>query len=725
MSKKSIRKKRIYKKKISMIIAVVCGVFIVISGFALFSLRSSQVPLAEIDFFDQYLYGSMFSWLQRETISEADNRLKSPDELLMQYFAYIEAGQFEDMYEMLTVSSQMTVSQQDFIERNRNIYEGIEARNITLTVKEIVENDSDTGQKIVEYHLSMDTVAGVIAHEHRAFFDLNEYGEYRMHWSSSMIFPELRSNDRVRVSTLSAERGRIFDRNGALLAGPGVASAVGFVPGRMRRETNEEDINKVAELLEMTPEGVMRRLEASYVREDTFVLLRTISRDAQELIDELLTVQGIMVSNTIVRYYPLGRKAAHLVGYIQNINAEELELLREEGYHMNSVIGKAGLERIYEDQLRARDGREIFIVDYQGNRRETLAQVTPTNGMDIHLTIDAYVQSRLYDLFTTDKSASVALHPKTGEVLALVSTPSYDPNDFVRGMTTNTWTALNEDENLPLFNRFRATFSPGSTMKALTAAIGVDTGIIDPNEDFGPSGRRWQKNESWGGFFVTTVREYTGPANIYNAMAFSDNIYFAKAALRIGSEVFTDGLINLGFGERIPFEYGLFSSMISSTGTLTSEIQLADSGYGQGEILTNPVHLAVIYAAFVNEGNILQPRLIRETSGYGNFLEPIFWKQDAFSPETARVVLDSLIHSIEYGTGVGARIPGMTLAGKTGTAEIKLTQDDLTGRELGWFVLFTADENTEAPLLVVSMVEDVQGRGGSGYVVPKVASLFR
>jgi len=336
-------------------------------------------------------------------------------------------------------------------------------------------------------------------------------------------------------------------------------------------------------------------------------------------------------------------------------------------------------------------------------------------------------------VFANDMSASVATNPMTGEVLALVSSPSYDPNDFVRGMTTRIWTELNEDEALPLFNRFRATFSPGSTMKALTAAIGVEGGYFHPTEDFGRSGLRWQQDESWGRFFITTVREYDGPANLNNAMAWSDNIYFAKATLRIGAETFATRLRGLGFGERIPFEYGLFSSTISRTGEFSSDIQLADSGYGQGEILMNPVHLAAIYGAFVTEGNILQPRLILENASPGRMGEqltgqatspPQVWIPGAFSPETAKIVLESLVFSVEYGTGRNARISGMTLAGKTGTAEIKLTQDDATGRELGWFVLLTADEDAENPLLVVSMVEDVQGRGGSGYVVTRVRQIF-
>jgi len=640
-----------------------------------------------------------------------------PCELLQQFFAYIETGEFAAMYQMLTTVSQDSILLADFIERNRNIYEGILAENIAVTITEITTLPERPGRRFVDYTISMDTLAGEVTHSNQAIFELNEENEFRLQWSSHTIFPELRNTDRVRVSILPAQRGQIFDRNGVMLAGPGTASAVGFVPGRMREEEKHDDIAKVAELLEMTPEAVIRRLGASYVRDDTFVLLRTISREAQDLIDELLTVQGIMVSTAHVRYYPLGRRAAHLVGYIQNINAEELEARRGEGYHMNSVIGRAGLESIYEQQLRARDGREIFIVDEDGNRTTRVAILPPENGENIHLTIDAYIQNRLYEQFSADKSASVAMNPLTGEVLALVSTPSYDPNDFVRGMTTSIWTGLNEDENLPLFNRFRATFSPGSTMKAITAAIGVDADIFHPSEDFGPSGLSWQRNESWGRFFVTTVQTYSGPANLNNAMAWSDNIYFAKATLRIGAEIFADGLTEFGFGERIPFEYGLFSSTISRTGAFASDIQLADSGYGQGEVLMNPVHLAAIYASFVNNGNILEPQLILGRT-------PEVWRANVFSPTTANAVLDSLIYSIDVGTGRPTRIPGVTLAGKTGTAEIKLTQDDTTGRELGWFVLLTVDE-IENPLLIVSMVEDVQDRGGSGYVVARVGEIMR
>lgn len=665
--------------------------------------------------------------------SEVSQKADQPDELLLQYFSGIGSGQYEDLYEMLDERSQAEISKDDFVSRNKNIYGGIEAENLSVSITEMYDSEakpdgfsdaSVDSWKVVEYAMRMDTVAGEITYTNYAVFSLNEEEAYRMEWSPQSIFPSLTWDDKVRVNTLAAERGGIYDRNGEMLAGAGVASAIGFVPGKMQKTEegtpqDSEDIARVAGLLEMTSENIMKKLNASYVKDDTFVSLKTVSKEAYELKDELLTIPGIMICDTPVRHYPLGEKASHLVGYIQGINAEELESLKEQGYTANGVLGKAGLEKIYEEQLRAIDGCEVVVVDNKGDLKETLAKKDKVDGKDITLTIDAQIQSQLYDLFCQDKSCSVAMNPKTGEVLALVSTPSYDANDFVLGMSTDKWNTMNEDENKPMYNRFKAAICPGSTMKALTAAIGMNTGSVSPDDDFGHSGLTWKKDESWGGYYITTTKEYDEPANLENALVYSDNIFFAKAAIKIGADTFAKQLLDLGFEERIPFEYGLYSSIISTTETFTSEIQLADSGFGQGEVLVNPVHLAVIYAAFVNDGNIVQPRLI-----YSGDSAPILWKEHAFSSETAKTIRDDLIQVIERGTGTEAKISGKTLAGKTGTAEIKQSKEDQIGTELGWFTLFTADESSSNPFLVISMVEDVKDRGGSHYVIPKVKMLF-
>ena len=182
------------------------------------------------------------------------------------------------------------------------------------------------------------------------------------------------------------------------------------------------------------------------------------------------------------------------------------------------------------------------------------------------------------------------------QILALVSTPSYDSRDFIYGMSQTLWDSLNEDERMPLYNRFRQKLCPGSSFKPVIAAIGLDTGAIDPNEDYGNVGLSWQKDASWGNYYVTTLHAYD-PVVLKNALIYSDNIYFAKAALRIGEKDLTASLDKLGFGQEIPFEISLAPSQYSNEDGIDSEIQLADSGYGQGQVLVNPIHLCLLYTS--------------------------------------------------------------------------------------------------------------------------------
>lgn len=641
--------------------------------------------------------------------------IMQPDELLQLYTTYINEQKYEEMYALLDDLSQEITSQEDFISKNKNIYEGIEARDITVHITEVIKQSNK--QTLVKYDTNMDTLAGEISFSNQAIFTKNKDREYKLKWYSQLIFPQLNPKDKVRVNTLKADRGTIYDRNREMLAGKGIASSIGIVPGKMS-ENREEDIEKIAELLEVSTQSIYKKLGASYVKDDTFVPIKTIKAGQEELEEALLKVKGIKITNTPVRVYPLEEKISHLVGYIQKVNAEDLERLEGEGYNANSVIGRAGLEKIYEEELRGIDGYEIIIVDSENNKKQTLAEKRERDGRDIVLTIDSRMQRHLYDQFAQDKSCSVVMNPKTGEILALVSTPSFDSNDFVLGMPTVKWEMLNNDVNQPLYNRFKAILSPGSGFKSVIAAIGLTTGKINPNDNYGNSGRSWQKDSSWGGYKVTTLKDYGDEVVLRNALIYSDNIYFAKAALNIGAQTLKEQLINIGFGETIPFEVGVYASSFSNTETFNSEIQLADSGYGQGQILVNPIHMASIYSAFVNEGSMIKPYLI-----YG--MTPEYWKEQVFTKEEAEIVRNDLIQVVEKAGGGIAKVEGITLAGKTGTAEIKQSKDDQEGTELGWFNVFTADPNSENPLLVISMVEDVKHRGGAGYVIPKVKSVFK
>ena len=648
---------------------------------------------------------------------------KTPEELLVEYMNHIPAQEYEQMYAMLHIEASGNVSQEDFIKRNSAIYEGIEIQNMAV---EIIAYDEE--QLTVTYQTSFDTVAGEISFENEAFFLEGEDG-YKLVWDNSLIFPNLASTDKVRVLTTQANRGEILDRNGRVLAGKGTASSVGIVPGKL--ENREEAIAKIAELLETTPEVIEKKLSAQWVKDDSFVPIKTIPRveeiellkvepdedvlKEKERHESLLAIPGVMISDVEVREYPLGEAAAHLVGYVQSVTAEDLEEHAGEGYTANSVIGRSGMEGLFEKELKGQNGCRIYIVNSEGKEKEELACILVQHGQDIKLTIDASLQIALYEQFQEDKSCSVAMNPYTGEVLALVSTPSYDNNDFIMGLSSEQWTALNDDEDKPMYNRFRQVWCPGSTFKPVTAAVGLESGAIDPNEDYGNVGLSWQKDASWGSYYVTTLHAYE-PVILENALIYSDNIYFAKAALKIGYEEMESSLTQLGFNAELPFEIKMAKSQYSNSESIETEIQLADSGYGQGQVLVNPLHLACIYSAFCNEGNIIKPYLV-----YQNEVSAEYWISGAFSSETASRVLEGTkkVVNDSHGTGYAAHRDDIVLAGKTGTAEIKASKDDTSGTELGWFAVFTAEETVERPILIISMVEDVKGRGGSGYVVKK------
>ena len=639
-----------------------------------------------------------------------------PEDTIRRYFSLLNDKDYEGMYSLLSSSSKESITQEDFVSRNQNIYEGIDASDIRITFPS--EDSSSRDTATVTYSTSMGTFAGDVSFDNQMTLVKNSDGEYRINWDSTLIFPSLQDGYRVSVDTETAERGSIYDRNGTALATQGTVSEVGLVPGKMG-SNKEADIQKIAELLDMSPEDITSSLNASYVQDDTFVPLKQISKADTETESRLLEISGILINDATARVYPLGAAAGHLTGYVQSITAEELEEKQDEGYHSNSVIGKSGLELAYEDELRATDGSSINVVDEDGNIVDTLASQEAQNGQDIYVTIDASLQQDAYNQFSSDPGTAAAMNPKTGEILALVSTPGYDPNEFVMGMSDSRWNELSSAEDTPLNNRFLSTWVPGSTFKALTAVIGVDSGKLDPAENLGYEGLSWQKDESWGNYHVTTLTDYGDQVNLENALVYSDNIYFAKAALNIGADTLIEKFKAMGFEENVPFELSLTPSTYDDDDNIDSDIQLADTGYGQGQLLVNPVHMLSMYSLFVNNGSMLKPTLLYQ-DGYTAEI----WKENVFSAEAAETVKNDLIQVIENpsGTGASARIDGITLLGKTGTAEIKDSQDDTDGIERGWFICETVDD-IDTPIAVVGMVEDVKGKGGSNYVTEKVHNI--
>lgn len=639
-----------------------------------------------------------------------------PEDIWQKYIACINEQKYEEMYNMLTEDSKAKISQDDFISRNKNIYDGIDMTDMQIKISSVEEENSTTSK--ISYNQSMNTDAGKIEFDNTVRLTKNKEKGYLVNWSSSLIFPTLGNNDKVRIKTISAERGSIIDKNSQVLAGQGSVSSVGIVPGKLS-DNKEADIEKIANLLGTTANSISKSLSASWVKDNTFVPLKKIAMDATDLKNQLLQIPGVKITTAKGRTYPLGEAAAQLVGYVQTITAEELEANRGKGYTATSMIGKAGLEKQYEERLKGKDGVEIYIEGEDGTRKTDIARIDVQNGETIKLTIDSKIQTKLYDELKENEGFFVVMQPKTGELLALVSTPSYNPNSFALGIGTDEWNNIKNNQGNPMLARYLQSYCPGSTFKPVTGAIGLTTGSLSAEDTFQYNGLSWKK-DGWGEYDITTLTAYSGPKHLKNALIHSDNIYFAQAALQIGKKNFTEGLNKIKFNENIDIGLTTSKSQYANSGDISNEKVLADSGYGQGEILVNPIHIASIYSAFANDGNMIKPYLEAKNINTVEYLV-----ENAFSKEAANTIKDDLIQVVENpeGTANDMKVSGRTIAGKTGTAELKASKD-AQADVLGWFDCFTTDENNNQ-LLVVSMVENGRDLGGSHYLIKKIKTLFQ
>ena len=635
---------------------------------------------------------------------------QKPEDVLNHYFSLIEQEKYEEMYNLVNLPENYL--KEDFLARNKKIYQAIEANNIELIIQNV---EKEKNNATISYITKMNMIGGEIEFNNTASLTKNKDKKYIINWTSNLIFPELDNNYKVRVSTTESKRGSLLDRNGTPIAEQGTISRIGIVPGKLG-ENKEESLQTVAQILNISVDTINNHLSSSWVKDDSFVPIKSISYDNKEIKEQLLQISGIMVDSETDRIYPYKEATSHITGYISSITAEELKNMKDKGYTSSSVIGKTGLEKQYEDRLKGTDGVRIYIEDESGNNIKTIKEIAVQDGEDIKLTIDLDIQLKIYEQLKNDEGFFVVMNPKTGEILALVSTPSYDANKFILGMTNQEWNSLLNAEGNPLYTRFLETWCPGSTMKPLTGAIGLTSNTLSVDEEFNYSGLAWQKNSSWKEHKITTLTAYNGKKNLRNALIYSDNIYFAQATLKIGEETFTDGLDRLKFNENINFVLPTSKSQYSNTETIQSEATLADSGYGQGQVLVNPIHMASIYSAFVNDGNMIKPYLEYKENKTAEYLV-----ENAFSKHAADEIKEGLIQVVENpsGTGHDVKVNGITIAGKTGTAELKASKD-AEGDTLGWFDCFTIDQATEDSLLIISMAKNQK----SSYLKRIIKTLF-
>ncbi len=621
---------------------------------------------------------------------------------------------YSSMYQMLTNESKEYISEEDFISRYTNIFTAINANNLIFEING--EELKEDGIVTIPFKMNLNSITGDLSLEDYKLSLVKEDKEYKIKWDESLIFPNMIKDDKVRVSTTEAKRGNILDRNGKVLAEDGIIYSVGIYPAKFNTSNIEEKITEIATALDISKENISSKLEANTNPEHFIPLVDILTTDSR--IDTLRNrdEDGILLKEKIGRIYYGGEAFGRLIGYIGNITAEELEANLDKGYTDTSLIGKAGLEQVYENTLKGEDAAEIYIE--RGMEKITIANKEVVDGKDITLSIDYDLQNKVYSEMSGEKGAATAVNPKTGEVIAMVSAPSYDSNTFTTYISKTQEAKWEETNHADEINRFNKTYSPGSTMKLLTSIIGLENGVIIPSEEKDILGFTWQKDSSWGNYKITRVTDPGKAVNLKDAVNHSDNIYYAQVALDLGSEKFINGLKNFGIGEELTFEYPMENSQISNDGEINRDILLADTGYGQGEVMVTPLNIALFYSTLSNEGNMMQPRLVISENS-----EVKVWKENLISQNNLPILIDAFTAAVNDAgaTLPDGAVPGHRVAGKSGTAEIKSSQDDTDGTENGWFVSTDPDSSK---ISISMIIENVKDRGGSHVTIPKVRNVM-
>ncbi|MGF2050642.1 penicillin-binding transpeptidase domain-containing protein [Enterococcus casseliflavus] len=584
------------------------------------------------------------------------------------------------------------------------IFTGIGAESFKASGIEVTPNDKDSDQFNFQYNGSLTTSLGELTELSYSGTITVADNEAKIDWSPQLIFPGMEGQDKVSISVDNATRGEILDRNNEPLAENGTLYQLGVVPGQLGTgDEKNANIKAIAERFDLTEEAINQALEQSWVQDELFVPLKII-----EPTDEMPT--GTSLKETTGRTYPLGEAAAQLIGYLGNVTAEDIE--KDETLASNGQIGRSGLEAAFDKELRGENGGKIAITDEDGAEKVVLLEKERADGKDIQLTIDAQAQKTAFDSLQNQAGATVVTEPKTGDLLVLASSPSYDPNKMTQGISQEDYDAYEQNEDLPFISRFATAYAPGSTFKAITGAIGLENGTIDPTQSIAIDGLKWQKDSSWGDYFVTRVTDVAS-VNLKDALVYSDNIYMAQQTLSMGEDAFRDGLSKLIFGETLDLPIAINPAQISNEDSFNSDILLADTGYGQGELLLNPIQQAAIYSVFANQGKLVYPRLVKEAEQKD---------KEVFKAETIDQINQDLtaVVSDPNGTAHSLAALNIPLAAKTGTAEIKEKQDE-KGQENSFLFAF---DSQDQGFLMVSMLEDRQENQSATGLAPELLTYL-
>jgi penicillin-binding protein 2 len=623
-----------------------------------------------------------------------------PVSVAREYGRLWAAGDYDGLYDLLSAGARDTVTREDFIDRYTAITAEAGLTSITMTPAQQLTLDAGVPFSVV----MQSSYVGEIRQDNTLSM-IRETEGWRVNWTPSLIFTGL-ANNCIDYTADTVERGAILDRNREPLAHDDHITQVGVIPGQITDE--ERLLSTLSDLLDMPENEIQEKYEAG--QPDWFMPIKDYPAQMDtETLNALQGLGGVVIQSGVSRVYPLGETAAHITGYVTRATADDIAADETGSLLPDQWVGRAGVEAAANDILAGVAGGRLRIVDCGARtEKELIAERKTEPGKDIILTVDISLQKSVDKALTADKGSAVVLDPRNGEILALVSHPSYDPNWFVLGFNSKDWEYVNDDEQRPLFNRAaEATYPTGSIFKVITMAAGLaDLGMTGDTQLDCPA--TWSIPGTDATFRDWTVDEGVGAQGtmtLHNALVTSCNTIFYQLGYQLDQQ--DNELLpamarafGLGSPTGVPYYYEAAGTVPDpqwkqdNVGDYWATGDSVNLSIGQGYLLASPLQMAVAYAAIANGGNVMQPYLVeytadQETGKRERIGDRTVASELPLSDGQVREIQSALRDQTSNSMGAGSsRLFSdydYPIAGKTGTA-----QNDLDRNETphSWFAAF-------------------------------------
>ncbi len=530
-------------------------------------------------------------------------------------------------------------------------------------------------------------------------------------------FRQVAEANRIQRFYQKAPRGQIYDRHHKLLAVNKPSFAVSFTSYSLTQQEIERVSQELALILNLSFQEVKTRTFSSLQPLDPVVIATDITREqALTIMERKTSLPGVNVAIEPKRQYPEGTLACHIIGYVGELTMEEYKELKSAGYRIGDKIGKTGLEAYYDHLLRGEHGEKQVEISAKGRQLRLLRETISLSGNDLALTIDGDLQRLVQDALQGVNGAAVVMNPRSGEVLALASSPGYNPNTFLRPVTRGEFTYLFKNRGRPLFNKaIQAQYPPASGFKIITTAAGLQEGFVIPDEKMECTGEMILG--TYDQVFRCWKKDGHGKINLASAIAQSCDVYFYQLGLRLGVTRIAAYARKFGLGSLtgidLPFEKkGIVPDRDWKKKVVKEAWYDGDTlnmCIGQGYLWITPLQMAGIFNAVANDGPYYRPKIVKNIISPDGKVYHDFFPEEQGIVELDRqhwhVIKKGLEETVTHGTGRQAYIKGLRVAGKTGTAQ------NPQGMDHAWFGCLAPVDNPQ--VVVVVFVE----HGGHGGVV--------